>query len=73
MPTRDEAMEQFERLARTSPEDAAKRIVKGVKRNERRVLIGMDAQLIDGMQRLFPTAYQRLLITLGRWRGEPAD
>jgi len=73
MPTRDEAMEQFERLARTSPEDAAKRIVKGVKRNERRVLIGMDAQLIDGLQRLLPTAYQRLLITLGRWRGEPGD
>jgi len=73
MPSREEAVEQFERLARTSPEDAAKRIVKGVKRNERRVLIGMDARLIDGMQRLFPTAYQRLLITLGRWRGEPAD
>jgi butyryl-CoA dehydrogenase len=73
LPTRDEAMEQFERLARTSPEDAAKRIVKGVKRNERRVLIGMDAQLIDGMQRLLPTAYQRLLIALGRWRGEPGE
>ena len=73
LPTREEAMAQFERLARTSPEDAARRIVKGVKRNERRVLIGMDAQLIDGMQRLLPTAYQRLLITLGRWRGEPGD
>ena len=68
VPPRDEAMAEFERLARTSPEDAARRIVQGVKRNKRRVLIGLDARLLDGVQRLLPTAYQRLLVAAARRR-----
>ncbi len=35
------------RLARTTPERAAERIVDGILRNKARVLIGADAQLID--------------------------
>lgn len=65
---REEATAEFDILARTSPEAAARRIIRGVKRNERRVLIGLDARVIDWMQRLFPTAYQRLLIRAGRRR-----
>lgn len=68
-PSRDDAIAQFDRAARTSPEKAARRILLGVQRNERRVLIGADARVIDWIQRLFPTAYQRLMIAATRRRG----
>jgi short-subunit dehydrogenase len=60
------SMADFEYLFRTSPEDAAEAIVRGVERNARRVLIGVDARAIDLMQRLLPTGYQRLVSAL--WR-----
>jgi NAD(P)-dependent dehydrogenase (short-subunit alcohol dehydrogenase family) len=60
-PTAAEAHEQFDRAARTSPEDAARTILAGVKRDARRVLVGMDARAIDAVQRLFPTGYQAML------------
>ena len=49
------------RLARTTPEQAARTILSGVERNARRVLVGADAKLLDLMQRLMPSAYQRLV------------
>jgi NAD(P)-dependent dehydrogenase (short-subunit alcohol dehydrogenase family) len=58
---RDVMVAEFERSARTSPEKAARRIVDGVRRNRRRVLIGTDAYVVDVVQRLLPTAYQRLV------------
>ncbi len=36
-------------------------IVKGVLANKRRILIGADAYALDGMQRLWPALYQRLV------------
>jgi short-subunit dehydrogenase len=62
----DGSKTEFEHLFRTSPEDAAETIVRGVERNARRVLIGIDARAIDLMQRLMPTGYQRLVTAL--WR-----
>jgi len=52
----------LERLARTTPEAAARTILAGVDRNARRVLIGADAKLADLMQRLMPSLYQRLVV-----------
>ncbi len=60
--SRDELNEQFERAARTTPERAAEIILRGVEKNKRRVLIGPEAYVIDWVQRLFPTGYQRLLV-----------
>ena len=57
----DAFRKNFERLLRTQPEDAANAIVRGVRRNARRVLIGPDVHLADGMQRVLPAAYQRLI------------
>lgn len=54
--------QQFERVARTTPEKAAERIVRGIMRNEKKILIGPDAGLIDRVQRLLPVRYQRLLL-----------
>lgn len=60
---------QFEKLARTSPQQAAAAIIRGIERGEPRILIGADAQLIDRVQRLMPTRYMDVLGRLfARWR-----
>lgn len=62
--TREEMAQKFKRVAWTTSEKAAKVILRGVKRNQRRVLIGADAHVIVLLQRLLPTAYQRI-VTMG--------
>jgi short-subunit dehydrogenase len=53
--------DRFEQLARTSPEAAAQRIVRGIERNDPRILIGWDARFLDLFQRLRPATYWALL------------
>lgn len=53
--------DQFDKVAQTTPDEAARVILDGVKRNKRRVLIGKDAYVIDSVQRSFPTLYQKAL------------
>ena len=48
----------FEKVLRTSPEEAARVILDGVRKDARRVLIGPDARITDALQRLLPTGYQ---------------
>lgn len=48
-------------MLRTTPEKAAQVIINGVLANKRRILIGPDAYALDGMQRLWPAFYQRLV------------
>jgi short-subunit dehydrogenase len=55
------ALELFTRLAITSPEQAAARIVAGILRREKRILIGRDARVLDIVQRLLPTGYWPLI------------
>jgi NAD(P)-dependent dehydrogenase (short-subunit alcohol dehydrogenase family) len=61
-PSREEMNARFDAVARTSPEAAARAILRGVARNARRVLIGPDARAIDALQRLAPAAYQALVV-----------
>lgn len=58
---RNRAVADFDRIARTSPEQAAETIVQAIRRNRERVLIGTDARVIDWVQRLLPDNYTRLL------------
>jgi short-subunit dehydrogenase len=58
---REANIERFERLARTAPEKAAERILRGVERQEPRILIGSDAYQIDILQRLRPATYWKTL------------
>jgi NADP-dependent 3-hydroxy acid dehydrogenase YdfG len=62
--SKEEIADWFERIARTTPESAARTIVAGVRRNRRRVLVGADAVMLDAAQRLMPTGYQRLIEAL---------
>ncbi|CAK9044690.1 Putative oxidoreductase SadH, partial [Durusdinium trenchii] len=64
--SKEEIADMFEKIALTTPESAARTILSGVRKNQRRVLVGADAVMLDTAQRLMPTGYQRLLETLFR-------
>lgn len=51
----------FAKAAKTTPEEAARQIWDGVRRNKARVLIGPDARLIERLTRLFPTSYVTMI------------
>ncbi|MEO7208512.1 MAG: SDR family NAD(P)-dependent oxidoreductase [Steroidobacteraceae bacterium] len=57
----NEVGDRFERVARTTPTAAARRIIRGIERNEPRILIGGDAKILDIIQRLRPATYWTLL------------
>jgi NADP-dependent 3-hydroxy acid dehydrogenase YdfG len=52
---------EFDKVARTSPEEAARQIVHAILHRKPRLLIGLDAVLIDRMQRLLPASYDNLV------------
>jgi len=52
---------QFQTMLKTRPEAAAARIIQGVEKREKRVLIGADAYQIDIIQRLLPVRYWRVI------------
>jgi NAD(P)-dependent dehydrogenase (short-subunit alcohol dehydrogenase family) len=56
-----ESMARFARVARTDPDVAAAKILRGVERGSARVLIGPDAYFVDIWQRLKPSSYWSLL------------
>lgn len=67
---KEAAASQFEKIARTTPLEAADIILAGVKNNHRRILVGRDSVVIDLLQRVAPSGYQRILesgIKLNRW------
>ena len=51
----------FDKLLRCPPEEAARKILQAVQKNKRRLLIGNDAKVLDLIQRLLPTGYQRII------------
>ncbi|WP_022955021.1 SDR family NAD(P)-dependent oxidoreductase [Perlucidibaca piscinae] len=53
--------EKFEKLFTTSADKAAEIIIRAVEKNQRRVLVGTDAKVLDLMVRLFPSTYQKLV------------
>jgi butyryl-CoA dehydrogenase len=58
----DKARAEFDRVAMTSPEKAARQILAAVEQNRRRVLVGPDAKVIDLLSRLPAGLYQRVLV-----------
>ena len=57
----DASVTQFDRVAITTAEDAAARILKGVEKYEPRVLIGRDCKMADIVQRLRPVGYWKMV------------
>jgi len=64
----ERARAEFDRMLRTSPEDAANQILTAVQRNRRRALIGPDAIVFDAVSRLPAGVYQRVLVLGSRLR-----
>ena len=59
--TREKAISLYENeLFRTTAEEAARIIISGIKRNKRRILIGIDAKVLDLITRLFPVTTVKL-------------
>lgn len=56
----------FDRLTLTTPEQAARLILDGVRRQNPRILVGPDAVALDVLQRLFPRRYGQALRLLTR-------
>ncbi|OHY74059.1 SDR family oxidoreductase [Marinobacter sp. AC-23] len=56
----------FDKLAMTTPEKAAEIIVKGMLKNESRILVGPDAWGIDAINRILGSAYQPLVERFSR-------
>jgi short-subunit dehydrogenase len=61
---RAQSIERFDTVARTTPKDAALRIIKGIENNQPRILIGNDARMMDLVQRFRPAAYWAVLTRL---------
>ena len=57
---------KFEKNFITTAEKAAAIILRAVERDQRRVLVGPDAALLDKVVRLFPSAYQRFTTYFAR-------
>ena len=60
--SKDEAVAEFDKIAMTTPEKAAKVIVNAVKRNKRRATIGPDGRAIDVFSRLPAPLVQRAIV-----------
>jgi hypothetical protein len=52
---------RFDQLARTTPDQAAARIVRGVKRGQQRIVLGLDAKLMAALAWLMPVRYWRII------------
>jgi len=52
---------KFEKLFRTTADDAAAQMIRAVEKNQRRLLIGNDAKVLDLMARILPSSYQKLV------------
>jgi NAD(P)-dependent dehydrogenase (short-subunit alcohol dehydrogenase family) len=56
----------FRRIARTSPERAARVILRGVRRDRARILVGPDAHALDAIARVLGAGYQGLVARASR-------
>jgi short-subunit dehydrogenase len=62
----EKSRRDFEKAFRVTAEAAAETILRGVERDARRVLIGLDAHLLDLMQRLLPGHYHGIVAAAAR-------
>lgn len=61
-----QVIEDFDKMARTSAEEAGKVIADGMARRAPRILIGADARVIDVMARMAPVQYPRVISAVAK-------
>ena len=69
----DTMARDFEREARTTADEAGRQIVDAVLRERPRLLIGLDAVIIDRMQRMFPESYDKVIAKFLGLRARRSD
>jgi len=57
----EELKAEFDAKARTTADEAAAIIIRGVLKNKRRILVGADAKIMSLVTRFFPGSYEKLL------------
>jgi NAD(P)-dependent dehydrogenase (short-subunit alcohol dehydrogenase family) len=57
---KEKFVNKFDSAAMTTPQQAARVIISGIKKKKKRIRIGPDAFLFDITQRIFPTLYHKL-------------
>ena len=67
--TIEEAGIQFKQNEPSTPDYAAKVILKNIKKKNKRILIGFDARFYDLMSRLFPKRFLKIIWILPFFRG----
>lgn len=65
---KDQGVKFFDSVAQTSPEKAAETILRGIKSENPRILIGKDAHAINYVSRLFPKKYLKVVEKLAGHR-----
>lgn len=58
---KDQGTKLFDKIAKTTPEDAANDIINAINTKNPRLLIGKDARAISHISRLFPKSYLRMI------------
>ena len=58
---RAQSIDRFDAVAKTTPIAAAQRIIRGIEKNQPRILIGNDARFMDLLQRFRPATYWKVL------------
>lgn len=66
----ERSQKELEKGFRTTSDKAAEIILRGVRKDARRVLVGTDAHVFDIVTRLLPGTYHGILARLGRMRAE---
>jgi butyryl-CoA dehydrogenase len=66
--SKDKLINEFNKSIYTSAEKAAMDIIKGIKKNKRRIMIGWDARIADIIVRLFPSHYEDLMALEKRYK-----
>jgi short-subunit dehydrogenase len=56
-----ERIANFDRMTGSGPDEAAARIVEGIERRQKRIVIGRDALRLDWVQRMLPVSYWALM------------
>ena len=57
----EQAVKAFDKMVNTSADKAAEIIISGILKNKRRILVGADAYVLDGLTRMLPKGFVRLM------------
>ncbi len=61
MSTQERSDNFNDKFAKTTPEQAAKIIINGIIKKQPRILVGLDAKILDLLQRFLPVKYQKVV------------